>query len=185
MTVNACEFEAGKDKGVYLAINSGTDLALFNAWLHPHRRERLGRQGLHCCFDQGFRQGGRCQQDQPGGCRNHRSERRRHSQISRVDRASEGRLRPSKDNVRLREGVDLYDTINHWRPGERRARDRKYLDAQAAAACVWADNGEEGYVRPDYPGGRPAPYIDQLIIEGKGGAHHIWACDHYKTTLNA
>ena len=25
----------------------------------------------------------------------------------------------------------------------------------------------------------------KLIIEGKGGVHHIWACDHYKTTLNA
>ena len=39
--------------------------------------------------------------------------------------------------------------------------------------------------RPDYPGPRPAPYIDKLLIEGKGGVHHIWDCDHYKTTLNA
>ena len=51
--------------------------------------------------------------------------------------------------------------------------------------CVRMGGHQEGYVRPDYPGGRPAPYIDQLIIEGKGGVHHIWACDHYKTTLNA
>ena len=35
------------------------------------------------------------------------------------------------------------------------------------------------------PGGRPAPYVDKLLLEGKGGVHHIWACDHYKTTLNA
>ena len=28
-------------------------------------------------------------------------------------------------------------------------------------------------------------YVDKLLIEGKGGVHHIWACDHYKTTLNA
>ena len=40
-------------------------------------------------------------------------------------------------------------------------------------------------MRPDYPGGRPAPYVDQLLIDGKGGVHHIWGCDHYKTTLNA
>ena len=33
MTVNACEVEAGKDNVMHLAINSGTDLALFNAWL--------------------------------------------------------------------------------------------------------------------------------------------------------
>ena len=44
---------------------------------------------------------------------------------------------------------------------------------------------QEGYVRPDYPGSRPAPYVDQLLFDGKGGVHHIWACDHYKTTLNA
>ena len=33
MTINACEVEAGKDRVMHLAINSGTDLALFNAWL--------------------------------------------------------------------------------------------------------------------------------------------------------
>jgi arsenite oxidase large subunit len=33
VTVNACEVEAGKDRVMHLAINPGTDLALFNAWL--------------------------------------------------------------------------------------------------------------------------------------------------------
>src|SRR5260370_22815951 len=33
VTVNACEIEAGKDGVMHLAINSGSDLALFNAWL--------------------------------------------------------------------------------------------------------------------------------------------------------
>ena len=33
VTVNACEVEAGKDGVMHLAINPGTDLALFNAWL--------------------------------------------------------------------------------------------------------------------------------------------------------
>jgi arsenite oxidase large subunit len=44
---------------------------------------------------------------------------------------------------------------------------------------------QEGYVRPNYPGPRPAYYVDKLLIAGKGGVHHIWGCDHYKTTLNA
>ena len=45
---------------------------------------------------------------------------------------------------------------------------------------------QEGYVRPsDAHVGRPAAYVDKLLIEGKGGVHHVWACDHYKTTLNA
>ena len=33
VTINACEVEAGKDRVMHLAINPGTDLALFNAWL--------------------------------------------------------------------------------------------------------------------------------------------------------
>jgi arsenite oxidase large subunit len=45
---------------------------------------------------------------------------------------------------------------------------------------------QEGYSRPsDAFIGRPAPYVDELLIGGKGGVHHIWGCDHYKTTLNA
>ena len=52
--------------------------------------------------------------------------------------------------------------------------------------CVRLGGHQEGYSRPsDAFVGRPAPYVDQLLINGRGGAHHIWACDHYKTTLNA
>jgi anaerobic selenocysteine-containing dehydrogenase len=51
--------------------------------------------------------------------------------------------------------------------------------------CVRMGGHQEGYSRPDYPGPRPAFYVDQILIEGKGGVHHIWGCDHYKTTLNA
>ena len=56
---------------------------------------------------------------------------------------------------------------------------------QLGGGVVRLGGHQEGYVRPDYPGSRPAPYVDQLLIEGHGGVHHIWACDHYKTTLNA
>jgi arsenite oxidase large subunit len=51
--------------------------------------------------------------------------------------------------------------------------------------CVRMGGHQEGYSRPDYPGPRPAFYVDKLLMEGKGGVHHIWGCDHYKTTLNA
>jgi hypothetical protein len=52
--------------------------------------------------------------------------------------------------------------------------------------CVRMGGHQEGYVRPsDAHVGRPAPYVDKLLISGKGGVHHIWACDHCKTTLNA
>ena len=52
--------------------------------------------------------------------------------------------------------------------------------------CVRMGGHQEGYSRPsDAHVGQPAAYVDKLLIEGKGGVHHIWACDHYKTTLNA
>ena len=38
---------------------------------------------------------------------------------------------------------------------------------------------------PTIPVRGPRPYVDKLLIDGKGGVHHIWGCDHYKTTLNA
>src|SRR5665213_2591038 len=45
---------------------------------------------------------------------------------------------------------------------------------------------QAGYSRPsDAHVGKPAAYVDKLLLEGKGGVHHIWGCDHYKTTLNA
>src|SRR4030095_4842761 len=52
--------------------------------------------------------------------------------------------------------------------------------------CVRMGGHQEGYVRPsDAHVGRTAAYADQLLIQGRGGIHHIWACDNYKTTLNA
>ncbi|WP_018701104.1 arsenate reductase (azurin) large subunit [Amorphus coralli] len=52
--------------------------------------------------------------------------------------------------------------------------------------CVRLGGHQEGYVRPaDGHVGRPSAYVDRLLLEGGGGVHHIWGCDHYKTTLNA
>lgn len=44
---------------------------------------------------------------------------------------------------------------------------------------------QEGYARPPYPGPRPAPYIDQEIINGNGKMLTVWACNSVQTTLNA
>jgi len=52
--------------------------------------------------------------------------------------------------------------------------------------CCRMGGHQEGYYRPgDGHVGRPATYVDQLLISGGGKIHHVWACDHYKTTLNA
>ena len=43
VSVNACEAEAGKDNVMHLAINSGTDMVLFNALADRDRRQGLAR----------------------------------------------------------------------------------------------------------------------------------------------
>src|SRR5215470_13452857 len=65
------------------------------------------------------------------------------------------------------------------------SRSRRAISAgPAAAACAWAAI-RKAIRGPDHPGPRPAFYVDKLLMEGKGGVHHIRGCDHYKTTLNA
>ena len=68
------------------------------------------------------------------------------------------------------------------------------MNIALATGNIWREGGgawrpgghQEGYFRPsDAHVRRPADYIDQFLIRGLGGVHHIWACDHYKTTLNA
>ena len=44
--------------------------------------------------------------------------------------------------------------------------------------CVRMGGHQEGYSRPDYPRRQARAYVDQLLIGGKGGVHHIWGCDH-------
>ena len=39
---------------------------------------------------------------------------------------------------------------------------------QLGGGVVRLGGHQEGYVRPDYPGSRPAPYVDQLLIDGQG-----------------
>ena len=51
--------------------------------------------------------------------------------------------------------------------------------------CSRLGGHQEGYVRPGYPGPRPAPYIDELLAQGKGHVFYIAGCNPAVTTLNA
>ena len=185
-TIAACEAEAGADNVLHLAINPGTDLALFNAlfteiaakgWVdHAFIAASTGGyddavKANHTTIDQAAQITGLKPDDirkaaewiaQPkqGGARR------------RTMFAYEKGLIWGNDNYRTNQSLVniALATGNVGRPG---------------GGCVRMGGHQEGYVRPDYPGGKPAPYIDQLLIGGKGGVHHIWGCDHFKTTLNA
>jgi arsenite oxidase large subunit len=51
--------------------------------------------------------------------------------------------------------------------------------------CVRMGGHQEGYARPPYPGPRPAPFIDQELIQGNGRMLTVWACNVFRTTVNA
>jgi len=184
-TVAACEAEAGKNV-LHLAIKSGTDLALFNALLTEIAAKDWIDKAFIAASTTGYDDALKANQTtieqaaeitglSPDDIRKAASwiaEPKQGGARRRTMFAYEKGLIWGNDNYRTNQALvnTALATGNLGRPG---------------GGCVRLGGHQEGYVRPDYPGGKPAPYVDQLLIGGKGGVHHIWGCDHYKTTLNA
>lgn len=204
VTVNACEVEAGKDNVLQLAINAGTDLALFNALF-----TYIADQGW---VDTDFIANSTFQGDvaQPQNeqfpaalgsfemareeCKMSVAEAAAICGVSEADiiKAAEWIAKPKDDGSR-RKCVAAYEKGIIWGNDNYRTIGA-LVNIALATGNVGREGGgvcrlgghQEGYFRPsDAHVGRPAPYIDDLIIRGHGKVHHIWANDHYKTTLNA
>ena len=187
VTVNACEVEAGKDRVMHLAINSGTDLALFNAWL-----TYVADKGW---TDKAFIAASTKDLDKALAANKTSLEdaaRITGLTVDQIRQSAEWIAQPKAGGARRRT-MFAYEKGLIW--GNDNYRTNGSLVNLALATgnvgrpgggCVRMGGHQEGYSRPsDGFVGRPAAYVDQLLIEGKGGVHHIWACDHYKTTLNA
>ena len=187
VTVNACEVEAGKENVLHLALNSGTDLALFNAWF-----TYAADKGW---IDKAFI-GASTKDFEKAVAANKISiaEAAKITGLSEADivKAITWIAEPKAGGARRR-AMFAYEKGLIW--GNDNYRTNQSLVNLALATgnigrpgggCVRMGGHQEGYSRPsDAHVGRPAAYVDKLLIEGKGGVHHIWGCDHYKTTLNA
>jgi arsenite oxidase large subunit len=204
VTLNACEVEAGKDKVLHLAIKPGTDLALFNT-LFTH----IADQGW---IDKDFIANSTFQGDVAqaldeahpaalGGFEAARAECKMSlddgAAICGVDKAdivkAAAWIAKPKDDGSRRKCVSVYEKGIIWGNDNYRTVGA-LVNIALATGNVGREGGgvcrlgghQEGYMRPsDGHVGRPAPYIDQLLIGGKGKVHHVWANDHYKTTLYA
>ncbi len=211
VTVNACQVEAGKENVLHLALESGTDLALFNAiftyiaekgWvdkdfiekhtlrkaaarppLYPSRGVSDANPGHLTSFEGAVE-----------GCKMSIEEAAKITGLDPKDiiKAAEWIAKPKAGGKRRRTMIG-YEKGIIWGNDNYRTNGALVNIALATGnigrpggGCVRLGGHQEGYVRPsDAHVGRPAPYVDQLLISGKGGVHHVWACDHYKTTLNA
>ena len=187
VTVNACETEAGKDRVMHLAINSGTDLALLNAWL-----SYIADNGW---IDRAFIEASTKNFDKAVATnRTSLEEAARITGLSvdQIRQSAEWIAQPKQGGARRR-CMFAYEKGLIWGNDNYRTNGSLVNVAlatgnigRAGGGCVRMGGHQEGYSRPsDAHVGRPAAYVDKLLIEGKGGAHHIWGCDHYKTTLNA
>jgi arsenite oxidase large subunit len=186
VTVNACEAEAGKDNVMHLSINSGTDLALFNAWF-----TYINEQGW---TDKDFIATSGADFDKAVVANKTSLEDAAKITGLTVDQIKQSAawIAEPKDGKRRRT-MFSYEKGLIWGNDNYRTNGALVNVALATGnigreggGCVRMGGHQEGYVRPgDGHVGRPAAYVDRLLIEGKGGVHHIWACDHYKTTLNA
>ena len=204
VTVNACEDAAGAENVLHLALTPGTDLALFNTLF-----SYIADQGW---IDSGFIADSTFQGDlaQAAGsahpaalgsfeaarkaCAMSLAEGAKICGLSEAEivKAATWIAKPKQGGARRRTvfpyekgiiwGNDNYRTVgalvnlglltgNIGRPG---------------GGVVRLGGHQEGYMRPaEGHVGRPAANLDQLIIAGAGKVHHVWATDHYKSTLNA
>jgi arsenite oxidase large subunit len=187
VTVNACEVEAGKDRVMHLAINSGTDLALFNAWLTYINEKGLTDKAFMAASTKDFDK----------AALGNKTSLEEAAQITgltvdQIRQSADWIAQPKQGGARRRT-MFAYEKGLIWGNDNYRTNGALVNVALATGnigrpggGCVRMGGHQEGYSRPsDAHVGRPAAYVDQLLIEGKGGVHHIWGCDHYKTTLNA
>jgi arsenite oxidase large subunit len=209
-TVAACEAEAGKDRVLHLALESGTDLVLFNAlltyiadkgWIDKafiDASTLVAAQGAALTSRPGATaSGGDVLTDFASALAANRTTIEDAVKITGLKaediiKAASWIAEPKAGNKRRRAMLG-YEKGIIWGNDNYRTNGAIVNLALATGNVGRAGGGvvrlgghQEGYSRPsDAHVGRPAAYVDKLLIEGRGGVHHVWACDHYKTTLNA
>ena len=204
VTVNAAEEVAGTDNVLHLAINEGTDMVVLNAILtHIVDQGWIDQEFVAAST---FASGEAVGEDsgQPAGlgsldyamqsCRTSLEDAAEICGVEAADirTAAEWIAMPRDDGSRRRcvsgyekgiiWGNDNYRTIGALVNISLATGDI----GREGSGCCRLGGHQEGYYRPsDAHVGRPPTYVDELLIGGGGSVHHIWACDHYKTTLNA
>ena len=203
VTINACEEFAGKENVLHLQINTGTDLALFNT-LFTYIADKGWTDSdfiKNSTFQGGEAQAMDAQHPAALGdfdmarkaCKMSVAEGAKICGVSEADIMKAAAWIAEPKDGKRRKCVTVYEKGIIWGNDNYRTIGACVNIALATGNVGRVGGGvcrlgghQEGYYRPsDAHVGRPAPYIDDLLIKGKGKVHHIWANDHYKTTLNA
>lgn len=203
VTVNAAEQVAGKDNVLHLAINEGTDMVLFNAlftqivdkgWVDKDFiANSTFQNGEAQALDDAHPAGLGSLKYALEACRTSLAEAAKICGVSTDDIAKAAEWIAKPKNGARRKCVTAYEKGIIWGNDNYRTIGA-LVNIALATGNIGREGGgvcrlgghQEGYYRPsDAHVGRPAEYVDRLLINGGGKVHHVWACDHHKTTLNA
>ena len=185
-TVAICETIAGKENVLHLAIQPGTDTALFNGLLTYVVDQGWQDQAFIDGHTSGF-------EKMLAANRMGLDECSRITGVSRADivKAAEWAYKPKASGHAPRT-MHAYEKGVIWGNDNYRIQSAivnlavaTHNVGQRGTGVVRMGGHQEGYVRPPYPGGRPAPYIDQELIKGNGMMLTVWACNAFQTTINA
>ncbi|MDP1576114.1 MAG: arsenate reductase (azurin) large subunit, partial [Cypionkella sp.] len=204
VTVDSCEQVAGPENVLHLPITTGSDVALHNTlftyiadqgWVDADFIAKSTFQGdVAVAADSAYPASLGSFEAARVACKMSLADGAAATGLTeaQIIQAAEWIAKPKEDGSR-RKCVTGYEKGIIWGNDNYRAIG-SLLNIGLATGNVGREGGgvcrlgghQEGYYRPsDAHVGRPAPYIDQLIIAGGGKVHHIWANDHFKTTLNA
>ncbi|MFN4192074.1 MAG: arsenate reductase (azurin) large subunit [Tabrizicola sp.] len=204
VTVDASEQYAGAENVLHLAIKTGSDVALHNTlftyiadqgWVDADFIAKSTFQGdVAVPADSAHPASLGSFEAARVACRMSLADGAAATGLTeaQIIQAAEWIAKPKEDGSR-RKCVTAYEKGIIWGNDNYRAIG-SLLNIALATGNVGREGGgccrlgghQEGYYRPsDAHVGRPASYIDQLLISGRGKVHHIWANDHFKTTLNA
>ena len=159
VTVNACEVEAGKDNVLHLAINSGTDLALFNALLtYIAEQGWVDKEFIGASRPRGFDEARRRQQDHAS-----RTRRKITGLTGRPDQARPPHWIAEPKDGKRRRTMFAYEKGLIWGNDNYRTNGALVNVALATGnigrpggGCVRMGGHQEGYVAPIRRPCRPA-----------------------------
>lgn len=186
LTIAVAEDAGGKDNVLHLRINPGTDTALFNGLFTYVIDKGWIDKDFISKHTSGFEKARQANKTSLRECS-------KITGVSEADlkKAADWAYKPKASGHRPRT-AHLYEKGIIWGNDNYRIQSALVdlvlathnVGRRGAGVCRLGGH-QEGYARPPYPGPRPAPFIDQEIMNGNGKMLTVWACNAFQTTLNA